>query len=364
MEERALHMRGCLLHQGQRCHATAAATQPPARRIHSGIARSPRPASTAISARRGASAPRAFGGDLKKQAAEWRDEIEASDRLRMEHDLLTDEQVCWWHRAAGFGRPCLPQRPHQHCCMERDASTWQPPPSHGSACPCTPPAGNHRPDTLTMVGQWPVGGPSAVACMGRTLTQQPVPEVTRSRRHGNAPPSPPGPQPALTPHTQVDDLVDAAADLISMIDELRPLDRSTFNAAYEIWHAIAAVPPSERGRLLDEIEPGQCAHHTFQHLGYSADGRLVLGGALPAACGVRGALAAVPPSVLGRPGACSSSRPAYCKWCDHPLSRPHCQTFRAPRHCYHPSHTCHCRRGAQPVEVQHGALCAGWRTQP
>lgn len=54
----------------------------------------------------------------------------------------------------------------------------------------------------------------------------------------------------------VSDLVEAAAGLISVLDDLRPLDASSFNAAYEIWKAIAAVPPADRVRILDELEPG------------------------------------------------------------------------------------------------------------
>lgn len=45
---------------------------------------------------------------------------------------------------------------------------------------------------------------------------------------------------------QVNDLVEAAAGLISVIDDLRPLDPDTFNAFYEIFKAIAAVPPADR----------------------------------------------------------------------------------------------------------------------
>eukprot|EP00878_Enallax_costatus_P006151 GHUV01006447.1.p1 GENE.GHUV01006447.1~~GHUV01006447.1.p1 ORF type:complete len:360 (+),score=62.56 GHUV01006447.1:75-1154(+) len=54
----------------------------------------------------------------------------------------------------------------------------------------------------------------------------------------------------------VTELVEAAAGLISVIDDLRPLDHTTFNAAYEIWKAIAAVPAADRVRILDELEPG------------------------------------------------------------------------------------------------------------
>lgn len=55
---------------------------------------------------------------------------------------------------------------------------------------------------------------------------------------------------------KVADLVDAAAGLISVLPELRPLDPATFNAAYEVWRAIAAVPPGERFRIIEELEPG------------------------------------------------------------------------------------------------------------
>lgn len=49
-----------------------------------------------------------------------------------------------------------------------------------------------------------------------------------------------------TASTQVEELVEAAAGLISVIDDLRPLDPTTFNAGYEIWKAIAAVPAADR----------------------------------------------------------------------------------------------------------------------
>lgn len=54
----------------------------------------------------------------------------------------------------------------------------------------------------------------------------------------------------------MDDLIDCAAGLISVLDDVRPLDPATYNASYEIWHAIAAIPPSDRPRLIDELEPG------------------------------------------------------------------------------------------------------------
>ena len=60
----------------------------------------------------------------------------------------------------------------------------------------------------------------------------------------------------LPPSLQVDDLIDHAASLISVIDDVRPLDPSCFNASYEIWKALAAIPPGDRFRVLDELEPG------------------------------------------------------------------------------------------------------------
>jgi hypothetical protein len=54
----------------------------------------------------------------------------------------------------------------------------------------------------------------------------------------------------------VDDLINYTAGLISVLDDVRPLDPATYNASYEIWHAIAAIPPSDRPRLIDELEPG------------------------------------------------------------------------------------------------------------
>lgn len=68
---------------------------------------------------------------------------------------------------------------------------------------------------------------------------------------------PPQPLP-LTPSRppQVEDLIDAAAGLISVLPELRPLDPKAFNAGYEVWRAIAAVPPGERHRIITDLEPG------------------------------------------------------------------------------------------------------------
>ncbi|KAI8467633.1 MAG: hypothetical protein J3K34DRAFT_523614 [Monoraphidium minutum] len=70
---------------------------------------------------------------------------------------------------------------------------------------------------------------------------------------------------------KVDDLVEAAADLISVLPELRPLDRATFNAGYEVWRALAAVPPGDRYRVLEELEPG-----AIRNLWRASMGRYVL----------------------------------------------------------------------------------------
>ncbi|KAG2426371.1 hypothetical protein HYH02_014799 [Chlamydomonas schloesseri] len=43
---------------------------------------------------------------------------------------------------------------------------------------------------------------------------------------------------------------------MSVMDELRPLNPSAYNAFYELWTRIAKIPPEERHRLLDELEPG------------------------------------------------------------------------------------------------------------
>lgn len=45
---------------------------------------------------------------------------------------------------------------------------------------------------------------------------------------------------------QVNDLVEAAAGLISVMDDLRPLDVDSYNAFYEVYKAIAAVPAADR----------------------------------------------------------------------------------------------------------------------
>ncbi len=56
--------------------------------------------------------------------------------------------------------------------------------------------------------------------------------------------------------SQVDDLIDAAAGFISVLDELRPLDPKTYNPCYQVWRVISAIPAPDRPRLLHELEPG------------------------------------------------------------------------------------------------------------
>jgi hypothetical protein len=55
---------------------------------------------------------------------------------------------------------------------------------------------------------------------------------------------------------QVDARVDDAAGFICAVDDLRPLDRETYNPAYEIWERIRRVPPAARRRVLEGLEPG------------------------------------------------------------------------------------------------------------
>jgi len=50
--------------------------------------------------------------------------------------------------------------------------------------------------------------------------------------------------------------VDDAAGFICAVDDLRPLDRETYNPAYEIWERIRRVPPAARARVLEALEPG------------------------------------------------------------------------------------------------------------
>lgn len=62
---------------------------------------------------------------------------------------------------------------------------------------------------------------------------------------------------------QIDERVEDAAGMISMLDDLRPVDRS-FNAFAEVWTRIARIPPEARIRLLQEVEPGGWATPILQ----------------------------------------------------------------------------------------------------
>jgi len=53
--------------------------------------------------------------------------------------------------------------------------------------------------------------------------------------------------------------VNEAAELISMLEDLRPTEGAQFNAFAEMWKRIAHVPPAAKARLLEEITPGVCA---------------------------------------------------------------------------------------------------------
>lgn len=55
---------------------------------------------------------------------------------------------------------------------------------------------------------------------------------------------------------EVDDRIEEAAAYISVVEDLRPTDEHYFNACYLIWKKLVAIPPKERHRLLDELDPG------------------------------------------------------------------------------------------------------------
>ncbi|GFR43216.1 hypothetical protein Agub_g4259, partial [Astrephomene gubernaculifera] len=55
---------------------------------------------------------------------------------------------------------------------------------------------------------------------------------------------------------EVDELISDAAGFICVLDELRPLDSAAYNPFWEVWTRIARIPPEERPRLLEELEPG------------------------------------------------------------------------------------------------------------
>ncbi|GIL68934.1 hypothetical protein Vafri_22190, partial [Volvox africanus] len=70
---------------------------------------------------------------------------------------------------------------------------------------------------------------------------------------------------------EVDELVSDAAGFVCVLDELRPLDPVSFNPFYEVWTRIARIPPEERYRLLEELEPG-----SFRSLWRASMARYVL----------------------------------------------------------------------------------------
>nr|BCL66212.1 hypothetical protein [Volvox reticuliferus]BCL66280.1 hypothetical protein [Volvox reticuliferus] len=70
---------------------------------------------------------------------------------------------------------------------------------------------------------------------------------------------------------EVDQLVSDAAGFVCVLDELRPLDPASFNPFYEVWTRIARIPPEERYRLLEELEPG-----SFRSLWRASMARYVL----------------------------------------------------------------------------------------
>ena len=74
---------------------------------------------------------------------------------------------------------------------------------------------------------------------------------------------------------QVDDLVEAAAGLISVIDDLRPLDADSFNAFYTIYKTIAAVPPADR--CVDtESASSQSIHRCVPGRGAEAGEQIIM----------------------------------------------------------------------------------------
>jgi hypothetical protein len=57
---------------------------------------------------------------------------------------------------------------------------------------------------------------------------------------------------------EVEERVDSAAGLLSVLDDLRPLDRSAYSSSEQVWRAIADIPRTDRARLLDALEAGGC----------------------------------------------------------------------------------------------------------
>jgi hypothetical protein len=95
---------------------------------------------------------------------------------------------------------------------------------------------------------------------------------------GDRPPPPPDPPSVVLPPTsapfpdvdarerallyltdaEAEARVDAAAGLLSALDDLRPLDRASYSASEHVWGAIAEIPATDRVRLLDALDAGGC----------------------------------------------------------------------------------------------------------
>jgi hypothetical protein len=147
--------------------------------------------------------------------------------------------------------------------QEREATSAPGESSAGAAAAAAEEAGEESEDRLRpdyddlsdeqVRGERWAGAPRAAAWR--------TPHAARRTPHAARRPAAPRPRLPLAPPpspapTQIDDLVDAASGLISVLPELRPLDRAAFNAGYEVWRAIAAVPPRDRYRIIEELEPG------------------------------------------------------------------------------------------------------------
>lgn len=55
---------------------------------------------------------------------------------------------------------------------------------------------------------------------------------------------------------QIQDRLLEAAGMISIILDVRPLTPRAFNPSLEVWRRVRKVPPWERHRLLQDLEPG------------------------------------------------------------------------------------------------------------
>ncbi|PNW81491.1 hypothetical protein CHLRE_06g248750v5 [Chlamydomonas reinhardtii] len=103
------------------------------------------------------------------------------------------------------------------------------------------------------------GARCALTCGGRPFRQlATLGRVQRGlhRLHAQAAPATKSEGSLLLSDEEVDELIDDAAGFMCVMDELRPLHPSAYNPFYELWTRIAKIPPEERHRLLDELEPG------------------------------------------------------------------------------------------------------------